>query len=133
MIRTLRMATGVILYCYVSLHLANHVAGLWSLEAMELTRGVVHAIWHTLFGTIILYGAFAVHIGLGLYAIFARRDMRMSFTDALQLILGLTIPFLLMMHVLGTRGASILYEVEASYTYVLLAQWQTIGDRKSVV
>jgi adenylate cyclase len=126
-IRKLRLATGLILFTYVSLHLSNHVAGLWSLEAMEVMRGVVHAIWHTLPGKILLYGAFLGHIGLGLYAIFRRRDLRMSATDMAQLVLGLTIPFLLMIHVLGTRGAFQLYGTEPSYAYVLLAQWQTIG------
>jgi len=126
-IRKLRLATGLILFTYVSLHLSNHVAGLWSLEAMEAMRGVVHAIWHTLPGKVLLYGAFLGHIGLGLHAIFQRRDLHMGATDMVQLVFGFTIPFLLMIHVVGTRGAFQLYGTEPSYAYVLLAQWQTIG------
>ncbi len=127
MIRSLRLATGLVLFVYVSLHLSNHIAGLWSLDAMEATRAVVHSIWHTLPGRVLLYGSLLGHIGLAFHAIYRRRDLRMLAADAVQLVLGLAIPFLLMIHILGTRGASQLYGTEASYAYALLAQWQTIG------
>lgn len=123
-IRKLRMATGLILFVYVSLHLGNHAAGLWSLAAMEATREILHAIWHTLPGKLILYGSILSHMGLAFYALFKRHTLRMGAIDAFQVLLGLAIPFLLSIHILGTRGAFQLYGTEASYVYVLLAQWQ---------
>ena len=101
MIRKLRLVTGLILFIYVILHLTNHVAGLWSLAAMDAMREVIHAIWHTLIGKIVLYSSILAHMGLAFYAIFRRRTLRMSVTDGFQLLLGLAIPFLLSMHVLG--------------------------------
>ena len=115
MIRKLRLATGLVLFVYVSLHLSNHVAGLWSLEAMEATRAVMHAIWHTWPGAVLLYGSILGHVGLAFHAVYRRWELRMRAADAVQLVSGFTIPFLLMIHMLGTRGASQLYGTEASY------------------
>ena len=127
MIRKLRLSTGLVLFVYISLHLSNHAAGLWSLEAMETTRAVVHAIWRTWPGKLLLYGSLFGHTGLALHVIYQRRDLRMRVADAVQIVFGLAIPFLLMIHILGTRGVFQLYGTEVSYAYVLLAQWQTIG------
>ena len=106
MVRKLRLITGLILFAYVTLHFINHMAGLWSLQAMNATRDVIHAPWWSPVGTAVLYGAFAIHIGLALYAIYQRRRLQIPFEEGFQLVLGLAIPLLLIGHVLGTRMAS---------------------------
>lgn len=46
--RSARLASGVVLWCYVALHLANHASGLVSLDAANTLRGGVSAVWHSL-------------------------------------------------------------------------------------
>ena len=123
MVRSLRLITGLILFAYVTLHFINHMAGLWSLDAMNATRNVLHAPWYTPVGTAVLYGSMAIHALLALYAIYERRRLRISFDEGLQLALGLAIPLLLVNHVLGTRAAAGLFDAKVDYVYVLAALW----------
>ncbi len=123
MVRSLRLVTGLILFSYITLHFANHMAGLWSLSAMDATRNVLHAPWYTPVGTSILYGSLLIHACLAFYAIYERRKLTVSFNEGLQLILGLSVPLMLVGHVLGTRGAYQLFGANVDYTYVLAALW----------
>ena len=123
MVRKLRLITGLILFAYVTLHFFNHMAGLWSLQAMNATRDVIHAPWWSPVGTAVLYGALAIHIALALYAIYQRRRLNIPFEEGLQLVLGLAIPLLLIGHVLGTRTAWQMFDMKVDYVTVLAAQW----------
>lgn len=123
MIRKLRLVTGLVLFAYITLHLTNHMAGLWSLQAMNATREVMHAPWRSMPGTVLLYGSMMIHALLAFQVIFQRRRLRVSFDEGLQLVLGLAIPLLLVGHVMGTRIASTYFELRVDYATVLLAQW----------
>lgn len=123
MVRKLRLATGLILFAYVTLHFINHMAGLWSLAAMDATRDVLHAPWYTPAGAVVLYGALTIHACLALYAIYQRRRLNIPFEEALQLVLGLSVPLLLVGHVLGTRVAYQMFGANVDYVYVLAALW----------
>jgi adenylate cyclase len=60
----------------------------------------------------------------------------MSFWEALQMLVGLAIPPLLTSHVVGTRLAHAWFDVNDSYTYVVLALWALrpdLGMRQSLV
>ena len=123
MIRKLRLVTGLVLFAYITLHLTNHMAGLWSLQAMNATREIMHAPWWSLPGTVLLYGSMMIHALLAFHVIFQRRRLRVSFNEGLQLALGVAIPLLLVGHVMGTRIASTFFDVQVDYVIVLLAQW----------
>ena len=56
-------------------------------------------------GTALLYGSFSVHYGLALWALWRRRTLRIPAAEAVQLVLGFCIPFLLVEHVVSTRVA----------------------------
>ncbi|NKB58244.1 MAG: 2Fe-2S iron-sulfur cluster binding domain-containing protein [Alphaproteobacteria bacterium] len=123
MIRKLRLATGLILFAYITLHFTNHMAGLWSLAAMNAAKEILHAPWYTPVGATVLYGALAIHACLALYAIYQRRRLKIPFEEGLQLFLGLAVPFLLVGHVLGTRGAFTMFGANVDYVSVLAALW----------
>ena len=123
MIRKLRLITGLILFVYVTLHFINHMAGLWSLQAMNATRDVIHTLWWSPVGTAVRYGALVIHIALALYAIYQRRHLQIPFSEGLQLALGLTIPLLLVGHVLSTRLASQMFDMQVDYLTVLVVLW----------
>jgi len=104
-------------------HFANHALGLVSLDAMEAGRGLFVALWQNPAGTVVLYGAFVIHFGLALRSIFRRHTLRMAPWEAAQLLLGLLIPPLLIVHVVGTRLSGELFDSEASYPWVLYVLW----------
>jgi adenylate cyclase len=122
-IRKLRLATGLILFAYITLHFSNHMMGLWSLAAMNAARDFLHAPWYSPLGATVLYGAMLIHSCLAFYAIYQRRRLKIPFKEVLQLLLGLSVPILLAGHVLGTRGAFQLFGANVDYVYVLAALW----------
>jgi len=121
--RRLRLATGLILAAYVISHFINHGLGLASLDAMEAYRRVNALIWQSWPGTIVLYGSFLVHGVLALYSLFRRMTLRMPWWEAVQLLLGLLIPPLIAIHVIGTRFGQSVLGFDVDYPWVLYVQW----------
>lgn len=121
--RRLRLWSGLVLVAYVTPHLLNHALGLFSLEAMEAARRVLMVTWHSPPGTLVLYGAFLLHFGLGLWSLFRRPHLRMPPWEAAQLILGLLVWPLLINHVLGTRTAAAILGIEITYPLVVATLW----------
>ena len=119
-IRRARLVSGLILFAYVLTHLINHMAGLISLEAMQNVLTVQGFVWNGPVGLLLLYGAFIVHAGLAVWALYARRDFRMRPGETWQLLLGLAIPPLLVLHIAGTRGIETFLDAEVGYPPILL-------------
>jgi adenylate cyclase len=90
-------------------------------------------VWNTGPGTALLYAAFALHVALALHKLWRRRGLRMPAWELAQAVLGFLIPFWLVVHVLGTRGAQQLFGVDDSYAYVLNALWPEGAWRQSVL
>ena len=123
MIRRLRLITGLILFLYLTTHLLNHAFGLISYQAMEEGRQWFLILWRNPLGTFALYGALLTHFMLALWAIYDRRKLRYDFGEGVRLALGIAIPLLLALHVVGTRGAHELAGTNDTYAYVLLAHF----------
>lgn len=92
---------------------------------MEDGRVWVLAVWRNPIGTFLLYGAFLVHFVLALYAVYERRTLRIPFPELLRLALGVSIPFLVAGHVIGTRVAHDWFGAQDSYTRMVLIYWQS--------
>lgn len=122
-VRRVRLWAGLVLFVYVTTHLINHMLGLVSLDAMERAREPFLAAWRSPVGTALLYGALVIHPVLALWGVYKRRSLRLRGWEAAQLLLGLSVPALLAIHIVGTRGAHELVGIEDTYAYVLLAQW----------
>ena len=103
--RDLRLGSGLILFVYVAAHLTNHALGLISVAAAEGGLRVAIAVWHSLPGTVLLYGAAAIHISLAFVAVYERRTLRMPPIELLRIALGFGIPTLLIAHAVTTRLA----------------------------
>ncbi|QDP24171.1 adenylate/guanylate cyclase domain-containing protein [Bradyrhizobium cosmicum] len=113
--RQVRLVCGIILFAYVVSHFLNHALGNISVDAME-----VGVIYHTLFWqflpvALVFYTAALTHMGLGIYALYQRRQFRWRTIEPLQLVLGLSIPALVMAHVIGVRLGQTLYGHEKLY------------------
>ena len=124
LIRKLRLVSGLVLLAYVTSHLVNLSLGVWSLEIMDAARPAFMMPWQNPLGLAVLYASMATHMALGLYALYARRTLRMSPAEAMQLVMALILPPLLVMHLLGTRVVSLMIDVEASYTWLMVIYWK---------
>ncbi|MBI5320191.1 adenylate/guanylate cyclase domain-containing protein [Bradyrhizobium sp.] len=120
-LRQVRLASGVILFAYLVSHFLNHALGNVSLEAMADGVGWHIAFWQFLPVSVLFYAACIVHASLGIWALYERRQFRWKTMELLQLALGLTIPVLVITHVLGVRLAYTLYGTEILYPQVLFA------------
>jgi adenylate cyclase len=123
LIRRLRLASGLVLLAYLLTHFANHALGLVSLAAMEWGLGWFLAFWRTPLASAALYAGLAVHLGLAFWSLYRRHHLRMPLWEAVQLLLGLLIPPLLVAHVIGNRVAHELYGVTDAYTRTVLTLW----------
>jgi adenylate cyclase len=122
-IRMLRLATGLILFSYVGVHLADHALGNISIAAMEAGLLVQKVIWQGWAGTAVLYPALAIHFGLGLWAFYARRHFGWTRAEVAQVTLGLLIPLLLMNHLFVTRIALAQFGLRKGYAQELYSFW----------
>src|SRR3954465_3077286 len=121
--QTWRLASGLVLFAFVPPPFLNHALGHVSLEAMQQGQGLRRAVWGSWPGTLLLYGAAAVHVGLALWKLVNRRTWRMPPWEAAQIALGLWIPFLAVGHVMTTRGLSTFYGVDPTYALELRLLW----------
>ena len=122
MLRRWRLITGLFLLGFVASHLLNHMLGLAGLPALEAGRGVFLAIWRSPPVEALLVLAIVAHLGLAGYAIYRRRRLlHLPAWEAAQLLLGLLVPPLVALHILGTVVAHYRYGVEDRYAYLFLA------------
>jgi adenylate cyclase len=128
-----RLASGIVLFVFALTHFLNHALGHISVEAMEAVQTVRSGLWRSWPGTILLYGAAAVHIALGLWKLVRRRTWRMAPWEAAQIALGLAIPFLVAAHVATTRLHASLNGGEDAYNIVLRAIWPDVALKQSLL
>src|SRR5450432_665388 len=102
-VRQIRIVSGVVLFSYLVSHFLNHALGNISMDA--LAAGVHYHIlfWQFLPLAIAFYTAALVHPGLGIWALYQRRQFRWKAIEPLQLALGLSIPMLIISHIVGAR------------------------------
>ena len=122
-LREVRLASGLILGAFLLTHFGNHALGLVSVEAMEAGRRSFNLLWRHPVGTILLYGSLLLHFLLALQALYRRRTLRMPVREAMQLALGLSLPFLLVAHVTGTRIEFALTGHDSGYPEVVRNLW----------
>jgi adenylate cyclase len=126
--RDLRLVSGVVMLIYIAVHLANHALGLISLDAAEAgLRGAV-IIWHSVPGTILLYGAAATHIALAIWTIYERRTFRLPAAELLRIALGLWLPVMLIGHAITARLEFELVGSPSTYARIVSNLWASNGE-----
>jgi adenylate cyclase len=121
--RTARLVSGLILMVFVIMHLANLALNLISIDVADAGLEWLTEPWRTLPGTVVLYGAAAVHIVLVLRTLYLKRTLKMPAKEAAQIVLGLFIPLLIAEHVIGTRVYSTMTGIDIGYEFVARALW----------
>ena len=120
-LRQIRLASGLVLFAYLVSHFLNHALGNISLDALASGVTVHTAFWQFLPVALLFYAACLVHTALGLWALYERRQFRWKAIEPLQLVLGLSVPALIVAHVVGARLGQSLQGHEILYPQVLFA------------
>ena len=122
-IRQIRITCGLILFSYLLSHFTNHALGNISFAAMEDGLDYHMRFWRDPVVATVFYTAAIVHWGLGLWALYERRQFRYPVPEVTQLVLGLSIPFLLVIHFVGVRLAAPLFGRDVYYPQVISSYW----------
>ena len=122
-VRQVRLVCGLVLFAYLISHFLNHALGNISTDALAAGVHYHTLFWRFLPVAILLYTAAAVHAGLGFWALYQRREFRWKAIEPLQLVLGLSIPALVVAHVAGVRLSYTLFGHDKLYPQVLYGFW----------
>jgi len=121
-----RIVTGLILFTFAFFHFLNLGLGLFSDEAIDWGQDTRQVITRNALGETIILAALLTHAGLAIAKLAARRTLRMPGWEATQVILGLTIPLLLIKHIVHTRVAHEAFGVNDEYGYITVLLWDTV-------
>ena len=131
--RQIRLVCGLVLFSYLISHFLNHALGNISLDALAIGVNVHTAFWQFPPVAFAFYAAVAVHAGLGIWALYERRQFRWKAIEPLQLVLGLSIPALIVAHVVGVRLGQTLFGHEKFYPQVFYAYWVAWPSRLALM
>ena len=116
----IRVASGLVLFVYALTHFLIIGLGLFSSDWLHRVQDWRQVFTRSLLGGITLYSAFAAHIGLSLTKLAARRTLKMPLWEWMQVLMGLAIPFLLIVHIVHTRVAHEVFDVNDEMSFVIL-------------
>lgn len=122
-LRQVRLACGLVLFAYLLSHFLNHALGNISLEAMGAGMEWHLAFWQFRPVAYLFYSAAIIHAGLGIWTIYDRRQFHNRTIEPLQLLLGLSIPALVIGHIVGMRLSHVLHGQERGYEQALYGYW----------
>jgi adenylate cyclase len=121
--RQIRLACGLVLFAYLISHFLNHALGNISMAALDAGLHYHLLFWHFPPVAIVFYGSAAIHSGLGVWALYQRRQFHWRAIEPLQLALGLSIPALIIAHVVGARLGQSLFAYQKLYPQELYSFW----------
>jgi adenylate cyclase len=122
-LRQIRLGCGLVLFAYLVSHFLNHALGNISMDALAAGLYYHTLFWQFLPVAVAFYTAALVHAGLGIWALYERRQFHWKAIEPLQLVLGLSIPALIITHVAGVRLGQTLFGHDKEYPQVLFAYW----------
>ena len=106
LLQRLRLSSGLVLFTFAATHFLNHALGLVSLDAMQAMQAWRKVVTRSWIGSGVLLAAFLTHILLALYKMSRRLTWRLPPWEAAQIVTGLSVPLLLITHVVYNRGAA---------------------------
>jgi adenylate cyclase len=122
-VRQVRLGCGLVLYAYLISHFLNHALGNISMDALAAGVRYHIAFWQFPPVALLFYAAVITHAALGVWALYQRRQFRWKAIEPLQLVLGLSIPALIITHIAGVRLGQALFGHEKLYPQVFYAYW----------
>src|SRR6266404_5376001 len=122
-VREIRLACGLVLFAYLLSHFINHALGNISMDALAIGVKYHTAFWKSLPIATVFYAAAAAHAGLGIWALYQRRQFQWKAIEPIQLVLGLSIPALIITHLAGVRIDDVLFQHQKLYPQVFYSYW----------
>ena len=122
-VRQIRITCGLVLFFYLLWHFTNHALGNISYDVMESAFSYHMLFWRNPVIEVLFYTAAIVHWFLGLWALYERRQFRYPVPEITQLTLGLSIPLLLVVHLVGARLQAPLFGRDIDYAHVFVTYW----------
>ena len=126
-----RLISGLVLLSFVLCHLVSHIFLIVSLPVAEKVLGTLMKFWWTDTGTYVLATALAIHVLNALWSIYIRRYLRLPVWELAQLGLGLSIPPLLILHIVGTKISDHFLGTSNDYQSVLAVHWIVAPGRST--
>ena len=126
MISRLRIASGLVLFVFVTGHLLTLAFGLQSIDAMEDASVYLMGLFANPVGGPILILSFFLHAGLGLWTLFWRNRLFSNWGDSVQAVLGIAIVPLLLPHILGTVVGPMMTGAHVGFKWVLAVYWMFV-------
>ncbi|MGD9830791.1 MAG: adenylate/guanylate cyclase domain-containing protein [Hyphomicrobiaceae bacterium] len=121
------------LLLFAATHFLNLALGLWSVQAMESVQAWRTAMTRSWLGSAVLGSALLIHVALALIKLSQRSTLKMPPWEAVQILSGLAIPFLLFPHIVNTRVAWTLFGVSDTYSYELVRLWPVKAPDQTVL
>jgi adenylate cyclase len=118
---------------FVATHLINHALGVFGVETMAAMQDWRVEVWRSWPGTVLLYGSAAIHAVLALWRVVWRSTWRMPLLEALQIMLGLSIPLLVYSHVIGTRLMVSQAGFDDNYGVMLRILWPGLALSQTIM
>jgi adenylate cyclase len=122
-VRQVRIACGLVMFSYIFSHFFNHALGNISYATMEWWLWYHIWWWRIPIVNLTLYSAATTHFALGLWALYQRRHFRYAAIEIAQLVLGLCIPLLLIIHFTGVRLNGALFGRQTFYGLAIYTYW----------
>ena len=85
-VRQIRLASGLVLFAYLLSHFINHALGNISMDALATGVRYHTAFWRSLPIATVFYAAASAHAGLGIWALYQRRQFHWKANRAIQLV-----------------------------------------------
>lgn len=123
-VRQVRLTCGLVMFSYLLSHFTNHALGNISYETMQDALQYHLAWWRNPVVAVVLYTAATTHFALGLWALYQRRHFRYTAAEITQLVLGLSIPLLLIYHFATVRLSGVIFPRGfPTYATTILGYW----------
>ena len=117
------ITTGLVMFVFITMHLANLALGLISVQVMEDWRFALSGIWTSFLPlNVLLQLSLVSHFFLALWSLYLRNTLRVPMYDMVQMVAGVLIVPLLASHLFGVMAVKEL-GLEPTYALVLSQFW----------
>lgn len=123
LVTRLRIGSGLVLFVFAFFHFINIGLGLFHTDYLHGMQDSRKAVTRHDVMSLVLYVALIIHSVLALASVVQRRTLRMPVSSALQIVLGLLIPLQLISHIIHTRYAHEVYDVNDEMGYIIILMW----------
>src|SRR5258708_3016772 len=124
-VRQIRLPFGLVLFSYLLTHCNTHALANFSQDALATGVRYPTAFWKSLPVGRVFLAAAAPHAGPGIWAFYQRRKFHWKAIEPIQLVLGLSIPALIITHLAGVRFDDVLFQHQKLYPQVFYSYWIT--------